>query len=288
MLSKILVGTDGSDSAAQAVARAANLAAATDAELLVLSAYSKRDGAAAAEATLEEVIAQLKPKRSRALVREGPPADVIIDAAEDEEVDLIVVGNRGMTGARRFILGSVPNTISHGAPCSVLIVKTTEGFVLTHTRKTESIEPYRKIIVGTDGSPTSLVSVRAAAVLAKAEDATLVVVSAYWPMDPKTVEHWQGEAGEEFAWRFTSSAQAEAAIEKAGAVTAEVGVDAQTRIEHGEAALVITEVAELENAGLVVVGNRGMTGKTRFLLGNVPNKVSHHPPCDVMIVKTTP
>ena len=56
---------------------------------------------------------------------EGEPAEAILDAAEKTEADLIVVGNKGMTGARRFLLGSVPNNVSHHAPCSVLIVRTT-------------------------------------------------------------------------------------------------------------------------------------------------------------------
>jgi nucleotide-binding universal stress UspA family protein len=57
--------------------------------------------------------------------REGDPADAILDVAEERDADLIVVGNKGMTGARRFLLGSVPNKVSHHAPCSVLIVRTT-------------------------------------------------------------------------------------------------------------------------------------------------------------------
>ena len=57
--------------------------------------------------------------------RQGDPADAIIDVAEQNRSDLIVVGNKGMTGAKRFFLGAVPNKISHHAPCSVLIVRTT-------------------------------------------------------------------------------------------------------------------------------------------------------------------
>ena len=57
--------------------------------------------------------------------REGDPADAILDVAEEAKADVIVVGNKGMTGARRFLLGSVPNKISHHAPCSVYIVRTT-------------------------------------------------------------------------------------------------------------------------------------------------------------------
>jgi len=55
----------------------------------------------------------------------GDPADAILDVAEEERADLIVVGNKGMTGAKRFLLGSVPNKVSHHAPCSVMIIRTT-------------------------------------------------------------------------------------------------------------------------------------------------------------------
>jgi nucleotide-binding universal stress UspA family protein len=57
--------------------------------------------------------------------RVGDAADAIVDVAEEQRCDLIVVGNKGMTGAKRFLLGSVPNKVSHHAPCSVLIVRTT-------------------------------------------------------------------------------------------------------------------------------------------------------------------
>jgi nucleotide-binding universal stress UspA family protein len=57
--------------------------------------------------------------------RQGDAADAIIDIAEESRADLIVVGNKGMTGAKRFLLGSVPNKVSHHAPCSVLVVRTT-------------------------------------------------------------------------------------------------------------------------------------------------------------------
>ena len=59
------------------------------------------------------------------VARVGDAADAIVDVAEEQRCDLIVVGNKGMTGATRFLLGSVPNKVSHHAPCSVLIVRTT-------------------------------------------------------------------------------------------------------------------------------------------------------------------
>jgi nucleotide-binding universal stress UspA family protein len=83
----------------------------------------------------EDVLAVLERARELAaaggveqvetFARQGDAADAIIDIAEEQGCDLIVVGNRGMTGAKRFLLGSVPNKISHHAPCSVLIVRTT-------------------------------------------------------------------------------------------------------------------------------------------------------------------
>jgi nucleotide-binding universal stress UspA family protein len=62
---------------------------------------------------------------ARTHAREGDPADAILDVAEETNADLIVVGNKGMKGTRRFLLGSVPNKISHHAPCGVYIVRTT-------------------------------------------------------------------------------------------------------------------------------------------------------------------
>jgi nucleotide-binding universal stress UspA family protein len=76
---------------------------------------------------LDKAAAQAKKAKVDVVThpREGDPADAILDVAEENDADLVLVGNKGMTGARRFLLGSVPNKISHHAPCDVWIVKTT-------------------------------------------------------------------------------------------------------------------------------------------------------------------
>ncbi|MBI4728658.1 MAG: universal stress protein [Acidobacteria bacterium] len=139
MFKKILVGTDGSDSAAKAVEHALGLAKKTGAELLVVHAYPSPGQESGppfgpAEPTpyveigksiLQDVERRFAGAKLRTLLREGAPEDVIVEAAEDEGVDLVVVGNRGMAGTKRFLLGSVPNRVSHHAPCTVLIVHTT-------------------------------------------------------------------------------------------------------------------------------------------------------------------
>lgn len=139
MFERILVGTDGSGTAAAAVAHAVGLAEAADAELLVLSAYTpQREGApvfadytAPGIDVAKGLLADVEKRhgarcRIRTLVYEGGAADALCDTAEAEKVDVIVVGNRGMTGAKRKVLGSIPNTVSHHAPCNVLIVHTTD------------------------------------------------------------------------------------------------------------------------------------------------------------------
>jgi len=79
------------------------------------------------EETLDQAARALKASgiEVETLPREGDPADAILDVAEEKNADLIVVGNKGMTGAKRFLLGSVPNKVSHHAPCSVMIIRTT-------------------------------------------------------------------------------------------------------------------------------------------------------------------
>lgn len=69
-------------------------------------------------------LARSSTARARNHVLPGEPAEVILQVADEVDADLIVVGSKGMHGARR-VLGSVPNTISHQADCSVLIIQTT-------------------------------------------------------------------------------------------------------------------------------------------------------------------
>lgn len=149
MFASILVGTDGSDTARTAVQSAIALARQLSVPLHIVSAYEppsaerlRRVGSVDTENELEwavsphsDVLALLDQARKEAeragletvetFARQGDAADAILDVAEEQRAGLIVVGNKGMTGAKRFLLGSVPNKVSHHAPCSVLIVRTT-------------------------------------------------------------------------------------------------------------------------------------------------------------------
>lgn len=134
MFRSILVGTDGSETAHAALARGIELAVGLQARLHIVMAYEPvpdarpREAAAQAVALLERAQAEAVSggvSEVETFARVGDAADAIVDVAEEQRCDLIVVGNKGMTGAKRFLLGSVPNKVSHHAPCSVLIVRTT-------------------------------------------------------------------------------------------------------------------------------------------------------------------
>src|SRR4051794_37304274 len=143
----MVAGPDGSGPAGGAARQAVELAATLGARLQIVSAYEPVPAARLREEAREvppdlqwainpreDVDATLRAAAEAAraggveaatYARQGDPADAILDVAEEQGADLIVVGNKGMTGARRFLLGSVPNRVSHHAPCSVLIIRTT-------------------------------------------------------------------------------------------------------------------------------------------------------------------
>jgi len=142
---------------------------------------------------------------------------------------------------------------------------------------------YSSIVVGTDGSETAREAVIQAAEMARATGARLIVVSAYTPVAARVSA---GGAPEAADWNVGSDVLVDGVLSDAKSVTAASGVSVETRAIRGDPADGIIEVAEQEGADLIVVGNKGMTGARRFLLGSVPNKVSHHAPCSVLIVRT--
>src|SRR5438874_2909528 len=122
-IERILVGTDRSETATRAVKFALDLARRYEAELIVLQAGGETE-------ELDRYVAEHAPGSRYRVDSEEDPAASIVAAAEAEDVDLIVVGNVGMKGRREFLLGNIPNRVSHNARCSVLIVDTSqpEGF----------------------------------------------------------------------------------------------------------------------------------------------------------------
>jgi nucleotide-binding universal stress UspA family protein len=144
MYKVIVVGTDGSHRAASAVSEALALAKATGAtlhvvhvmRLVAMATAGYGDPAAIATANADarelgerlcaQIVADAESQGVSAQAHnvDGDPADMLLKMAEAVHADLVVIGNRGMTGVKRFVLGSVPNKVSHHCPCSLLIVST--------------------------------------------------------------------------------------------------------------------------------------------------------------------
>ena len=122
---------------------------------------------------------------------------------------------------------------------------------------------YKRILVGTDGSTTAAKAVDRAVELAKVSGASLTILTA-----------GIGERAKEI-------------VDKEAARHADSGVKIETRVDDRDASTALVEVGDQGDYDLLVVGNKGMTGASRFFLGSVPNKVSHHVQRSLLIVRTT-
>jgi nucleotide-binding universal stress UspA family protein/nitrite reductase/ring-hydroxylating ferredoxin subunit len=260
---KILAGTDGSKTAEVAVSVAARLAARTGADLhLVMGWQPPKLDAEGAEAVLAKAQEDAEVVGDKVKVTGehhiGDGAAVILDVAKRHGADLIVMGNKGMGKAKRIGLGAIPDKVAHMAECDVLIVRT--------THQNEPVDRaeglYSNIVVGTDGSPTASEAASRAFELAAMVRSEITLV-------------YVGDA------IVGAIAVEETAKNRIGRTTVNPAV-----VPKGDPASVLNRTAKETGAGLVVVGNRGMTGARRVLLASVPNKVSHSAPADVLIVRT--
>jgi len=146
---------------------------------------------------------------------------------------------------------------------------------------------FSSIVVGTDGSQTAREAVSQAVELAKRLDASLHVVSAYEPGSGGGIkDQTTRSVAPDREWATKLREEVDATLDEAATLAGEAGVDVSVYARQGDAADAILDVAEERGADLVIIGNKGMTGAKRFLLGSVPNKVSHYAPCAVMIIRT--
>jgi len=143
------------------------------------------------------------------------------------------------------------------------------------------------IVVGTDGSDTAKEAVRQATELAKALGASVHLVSAFEPIGEGRLREERQQVPDDLQWMVNQREDVDATLKDAGGEIDAAGIPVEIYAREGDPADAILDVAEEQNADLIVVGNKGMTGAKRFLLGSVPNKVSHHAPCSVMIIRTT-
>ena len=146
---------------------------------------------------------------------------------------------------------------------------------------------FGSIVVGTDGSETAEEAVRQAVELARRLGATLRIVSAYEPVPAGRLREEAQQVRPDLQWMINPREDVDATLRRAAQTALAGGVEAETYARQGDPADAILDVAEEQGADLIVVGNKGMAGARRFLLGSVPNRVSHHAPCSVLIIRTS-
>ncbi|MGH9031349.1 MAG: universal stress protein [Acidimicrobiia bacterium] len=276
-MKRILVGVDGSDSAAAALAWAGRLARLVEGEVVVVNAFQPDQAEVSPERYEEswrEAEHRLEGEWSapldatgahhRSLLVAGRP-DRLLEVAEHEDADLVVVGPLGLGAFARLHLGSVAHHLAH------------------HTRRPLAIVPERgaqagieRIVVGVDGSEGSDAAVRWCADVASAVNAEVVAVYAFEPL----VE-WVAESDPR-SWR--QAAERMVTTEWVAPLRA-AGVSVRTRIiEDIHPVAALAGAIEDEDAGLAVVGTRGRGGFGGLRVGRLPIQLVHHTHKPVVLV----
>ena len=256
MYGTIAVGTDGSETAGVAESVAIELAGTSGGRVLFICVFPDAAGKGHAADAVDTARARAEAAGVPADTEliEGEPAEGIVELADRKDAELLVVGDVGMGSRRTLRPGSVPDRVSHGMPCDLLMVRTS---------KPERAKPpgqYGSVLIATDGSPTADRAARVGAEFARLLSAGITLV------------HVGDQAVGEIVLRDTA--------ERLG------DRDLPIRVLKGDAGDQIAELAGSQGHDLVVVGNKGISGGLRFLAGVVPDKVSHQAPCDVLIVNT--
>jgi nucleotide-binding universal stress UspA family protein len=203
----------------------------------------------------------------------GRAATVIVDAAEELEAELVVVGSRGRGPLRTMLLGSVSAEVVDHAPCPVLVVRDAEA---------------GNLLMAVDGSPSADAAVTYLASSGAFTGRRVEVLSVAPSAD--TVMPAPGPANHDLAFeaaderRAEGDRHAEAIGTRAMQQLCEHGYDARSSISEGHAAHEIIEAASQMGCGLIVLGSRGHTGLTRLVLGSVARNVLLHASASVLIV----
>ncbi|HIP73453.1 MAG TPA: universal stress protein [Anaerolineae bacterium] len=304
MFEKILVPLDGSDLAENALPRALWLAQQTEGKLILLhipaaqgSYYTGMEGLAMHNVYAQDVSRESQYAAGQEYlnniryglgrnypdlqwevrVESGDPASVIVDMAQEEGVDLIVMSTHGRSGISRWLLGSVTEKVLCQAPCPVLSV-----------RSQETIE---KVLVTLDGSELSETCLPAAFSLAAAFDASVTLLRVYSDKDAPDFHQVHElnayEAGLGARMARDVAERAAAYLENIRLQYEAVGVPVTTAVRYGSPAPVILEFSEEFGLDLIVMSTHGRTGLRRWAFGSVTAKVLRSTNSDMLTIRPT-
>jgi len=279
---KILVAVDGSESSRNALLQAFRFAVDEKCWITVTSVVPPYDGEieilgikdirAALRKPCEDALADARryAEQERALIKtvceEGEAHERIVDLADAENCDLIVMGRRGLRPVERMLVGRVTARVIGHSQRDVLVVPN------------NTVVGWKTIVFATDGSKFSAVAADRAIAFAKSYGGELKVLSVvdvpteFYAEAPQAVDDLVQKAKEFVA---QVKLQAEAA-----------GVKAETFVGEAEAYQAVNNLAQEQKADMIVIGSHGRTGLRRLLMGSVAEKVIGYATCPVLIVKS--
>ncbi|MDM8568278.1 TSUP family transporter [Thiotrichales bacterium HSG1] len=268
---RILLVTDRSEATVGATNEAIRLAQRTGGKLIAMSVLmTNSEHASLARQLIEkendDTLAHLEQVRAEA-TKAGVTCDIsvrhgieiyqeIIDEAEQNYIDVIVMGCRGMTGFKRLMKGSNTAKVIGYAQCSVLIVPKT------------AVIKGKKILLAVDGSRYSDIAACTAMSIAKHIHASVLVVSVVFSSLREQ--------------RYTKAVQE---IKRVESFLSEEGIEVTGEVLSGKPADVLVEIADAKGIDLIVVGSHGRTGLDRVILGSVSDQVISYANCAVLVVK---
>ena len=278
---KILVAVDGSDSSKNAFRQACKIARDDKSWITVLTAIPLFEDQFDVLSMKEKVsrtlreegdkilagikkVAEEEDAYIRIILKEGSPFEVILNSAEENNYDLIVMGRRGISHLERALVGSVTaGVIAHSRRDVLVIPK-------------DTILGWENILLSTDGSKYSAISSNKAIELAKSYGSNLTAVSIV-----DVTDEFYTEAPDAVEELIRKAKQYVEDIQKRAN-----GLSINTLVQEGETYEVITDLARELMSNVIVMGSHGRTGVKRFLIGNVAEKVIGYAPCPVLIAKT--
>lgn len=267
-LARLVLPTDGSEFSEGAVREAINLAKTCSSKLIAVSVIEINPEYEAIAPQLvekeeKEAKEHLESVKARAL-KEGVDCEIIahqgeepyryiVEEAERNKADMIVMGRRGRTGLKRLMMGSeTARTIGH-APCNVLVVP-----------RAAKLE-FKNILIATDGSKHSDAAATEAVGIAKRCGSSLIALSViYSDVDKKCAEE---------------------NIKKIKGLAEKEGVKVDALIAEGRPFEVVVNTAKNKNADAIVIGSHGRTALARLLMGSVTERVIGTAECAVLVVK---
>lgn len=295
-LTHILVGVDFSAGSLAAAVRAAEIAARVGARLTLVhaSAPERLDVSAELQATADAYLGVLVERLAGArdqlatlraelstggalvadVVVDRYPDDALVDVANAQGGDLIVTGSRPRSGLRKWLLGSVAESVVRTASCSVLVA-----------RPGDADRGFQRVIIGIDFSPSDDVAIARGLALAS-PGATVDIVHCFhmaFPTQPDQATPIAGPDPTTLQSQLSADAAARGKLTLGRHARADVTLGFELKDDtarHG-----LCDLAEQRNADLIVIGSHGRRGLRRALLGSTAEAVVRHAPCSVLVVR---